>query len=393
LPSSAAQAPFPAMRIASRRVLLADGSVRPARLTVEGGIITEIETRAGEAEVELEELLLAPGLVDIHGDAFERQIMPRPGVLIDLGVALLETDRQLVANGITTAFHGITWSWEPGLRGTATGRALIELLGEARPALAAEHRVHVRYELHNLAGLDELVELVERGAVDLLAFNDHTPAILAGAADDHANTGYARRALVPLAEFNDLARQAAARHPECEGATAKLAERCRAAGVGLLSHDDGSPAERDRFRGLGAGICEFPKNRATAAHARQAGDAVVMGAPNILRGRSHLGWLSALEAIEADLCDVLASDYYYPALLQAPFRLAAAGMLPLARAWQLVAGNAARAAGLEDRGTIEIGMRADLVAVADDCGLPPRAVAGWRAGRPVYRCAQMADRS
>src|SRR5262249_61125076 len=62
-------------------------------------------------------LLVLPGLVDIHGDAFERQLMPRPGVAFDADVALMETDRQLVANGITTAFHAVTWSWEPGLRG------------------------------------------------------------------------------------------------------------------------------------------------------------------------------------------------------------------------------------------------------------------------------------
>ncbi len=70
-------------------------------------------------------LLVLPGIIDIHGDAFERQMMPRPGVDFPIDVALFESDRQAIANGITTVFHGVTWSWEPGPPGFGNPRAML----------------------------------------------------------------------------------------------------------------------------------------------------------------------------------------------------------------------------------------------------------------------------
>ena len=128
------------MLIRSRRIVSPDGAVRPGNLRIEDGMIVEVDTEDGEDQRDVGDLLVAPGLVDIHGDAFERQLMPRPGVMIDLEVALLDTDRQLASNGITTTFHGITWSWEPGLRSVATGRAMIDALDRLGPALIVEHR-------------------------------------------------------------------------------------------------------------------------------------------------------------------------------------------------------------------------------------------------------------
>jgi alpha-D-ribose 1-methylphosphonate 5-triphosphate diphosphatase len=371
-------------RLSAERVILADGRVVPATLSIEKGQIVEIAEGEVPGATALGPVLLAPGLVDFHGDAFERQLMPRPGVMFDVGVAMLETDRQLIANGITTAFHGLTWSWEPGLRSLRTGKAVIDMLERAGPVLAADHRIHVRYEIFNLDGLDLLLELIGGGRVGLVAFNDHTPVMAEGASKPTANIGYAHRAQTTREAFNELALGAHARSAEVEPGIQRLAAACRQAGIAMLSHDDASPEERARYRALGARLCEFPKNRETARDARRHGEPVIMGSPNILRGRSHLGWLSALEAVEADLCTVLASDYYYPAMLQAPFRLAAQGVLPIAEAWRLVAEHPAAAAGLGDRGAIATGRRADLIAIAETDGPAPRVVAAWRQGRRVY---------
>ena len=375
----------PAWALAAERVLLADGRIRPAVLTIERGRISEIGKAApkGLPLVEAGPLLLTPGLVDLHGDAFERQLMPRPGVLFDLPLAMLDTDRQLAANGITTAFHGLTWSWEPGLRSVATGRAVAAFLARHRAALLVEHRLHVRFELFNLEGLEELSGLIRAGQAHLVAFNDHTPGMAAAALEPTGNIGHAYRALVSREEFNRRALAMYARAAEVPAAITALAAVCRETGLPMLSHDDASPEVRRRFRGLGATICEFPTNLATAQEARAHGEHVVMGAPNVLRGKSHLGWLSALEAVEAGVATVLASDYFYPALLQAPFRLATRNGWSLGEAWALVAANPARAAGLTDRGTIAPGQRADLAAIADDRGLPPRCMGLWRGGLPI----------
>jgi alpha-D-ribose 1-methylphosphonate 5-triphosphate diphosphatase len=151
----------------------------------------------------------------------------------------------------------------------------------------------------------------------------------------------------------------------------------------MASHDDDSIGARDMFRELGARICEFPMAEAVAEAARAAGDAVVMGSPNVVRGRSHLGWASAARLAEAGLCTVLASDYFYPAMLRAPFILAARGVLDLAAAWRLVSANPAAACGLADRGIIATGRRADLLLVAAEAGRP-RLVATIAAGRIAW---------
>ena len=108
----------------------------------------------------------------------------------------------------------------------------------------------------------------------------------------------------------------------------------------MLSHDDDTPAMRRRFARMGVDIAEFPVNEETARDAAEAGDFIVFGAPNVVRGGSHTGWTRAADMIAKGLCSVLASDYYYPAQLLAAFRLAADGVLPLARAWDLISAGA-----------------------------------------------------
>ena len=109
-------------------------------------------------------LLLLPGIVDIHGDAFERQMMPRPGVDVALDIALIDSDRQVIANGITTVFHGVTWSWEPGLRGADNARDILSTIEALRPQLAADTRFHLRHETFNLEAEAEVVRLGRRRA-------------------------------------------------------------------------------------------------------------------------------------------------------------------------------------------------------------------------------------
>ena len=117
-------------------------------------------------------LLVLPGIVDIHGDAFERQMMPRAGVHFPIETALLETDRQAVANGITTVFHGVTWSWEPGLRGPDNTRAILTALEGLQSSFAADTRFHLRHEIYNLDAEEEITAWLATGRVDALAFND-----------------------------------------------------------------------------------------------------------------------------------------------------------------------------------------------------------------------------
>jgi alpha-D-ribose 1-methylphosphonate 5-triphosphate diphosphatase len=159
----------------------------------------------------------------------------------------------------------------------------------------------------------------------------------------------------------------------------------------MASHDDATVAIRAAFRARGARICEFPVGEAVGRAARAAGDAVVMGSPNVVRGCSHLGWASAEAMVAAGVCSVLTSDYHYPSLLHAPFLLAQRGVLGLARAWGLVSASPAAVAGLADRGVIAEGRRGDLAVVAVEDGRP-RLVATMARGRPAHLTAEAWDR-
>jgi len=163
------------LEIYNARVLLAEDQVELCPFLIEGGHFVHIGDGAGKGRRRLnaQGLLALPGMVDLHGDSFERQIMPRPGIFFDTRLGVFETDRQMVSNGITTAYHGITYSWEPGLRSTRSARAFIECLDLERSSLACDTRVHLRFETFNVGGINEIAGWIERGKIDVLAFNDH----------------------------------------------------------------------------------------------------------------------------------------------------------------------------------------------------------------------------
>ena len=154
---------------------LLGGEFADTSLRIENGEIAAAGARHGRAALGLDAsgLKVLPGIIDLHGDAFERQMMPRPGVDFPVDVALADSDRQAVGNGITTVFHATTWSWEPGLRGADNARLLLEAIEAMRPQLAADTRFHLRQETYNLDAEAEISQWLSDGRIDLFAFNDH----------------------------------------------------------------------------------------------------------------------------------------------------------------------------------------------------------------------------
>jgi len=371
---------------------LLGGEFAETSLFIEGGNIQEIGASPvhGAIELDARNLLVLPGIVDLHGDAFERQMMPRPNVDFPIDIALVDSDRQVIANGITTVFHAATWSWEPGLRCGDNAQKLLEAIETLRPKLAADTRFHLRHETYNLDAEEQIGEWLARRRVDLFAFNDHTGNTLT-----LLNKPNKRRSMVERTElsgeaFDELVHHVLSRADAVPASISRLARIARDAGVRMLSHDDESPSMRRAFRAQGVAIAEFPVNEETAREAAAAGDAIVFGAPNVVRGGSHTGWTRASDMIEKGLCSVLASDYYYPAPLLAAFRLAADKVLPLGKAWDLISAAPAKAAGLADRGTLAKGQRADILLVDNTLPMRPRIVAVIAGGRPV--CMTDADR-
>ncbi len=375
------------LRITGGRVLLRSDGEQNVDLLLEDGRIAGIDRDTRAPVLDARGLLVLPGIVDIHGDAFERQLQPRPGVGFAPDIALHDTEAQLLANGITTAFHGVTLSWEPGLRSLPAWRSLLDAL-EAR-RWTCDMRVHLRWEAYNLEALDTALADIAAGRVHLLAFNDHTPPILHKIKDPVAGAKYSDRAGMKLDEFRILAEQVGARAPDVPDALDQIAVAAREAGLPMASHDDATIDTRQAFRARGARICEFPMAEEVGQEARSAGDWVVMGCPNVVRGGSHLGWASAARMAEAGICNVLSSDYFYPAMLRAAMVLVGRGEFDLPRAWDLISGNPAAAVGLADRGAIAEELRADIIVVDPTV---QRVVVTIAAGRIAFLSAEGAAR-
>lgn len=367
--------------------VLAETPVR-ADLVTDGATIAGLDgaAPAGALRLDATGLHVLPGIVDCHGDAFERHIMPRPGVSFAIDLALRDADRAVLASGITTAFHGVTWSWEPGLRGAENARLLVERIAALAPELGADTRFHLRHETFNLDAEAEIADWLGTGRVGVLAFNDHTGGILKARNRPDKIAKMVERTGLTHEDFMALVENVWNRREEVPGSIERLAAAARAAGIPVMSHDDMTPQMRRWYRGLGVAVAEFPINEATTREAAAHGEAIVFGAPNVVRGGSHIDCPAAAEMVRAGLCTILASDYYYPALPLAPFILAREGAASFAAAWRLVSQGPAEALGLTDRGVIAPGKRADLVLMAPEP--QPRIVATIAGGKLVHLADQ-----
>ena len=357
------------MILVGGRVLFPDGTLETVDVHIAGGRISHDPPSGDALRIDCEGLHVLPGLVDVHGDAFELELHPRPRVDIPFSIAMTSVDRQLLTNGITTAFHGLTLSWEPGARSLDAGRRFMDAMHEMRPRLVADHRIQLRWETFAHDAIGDIAVWLEREPKPAVAFNDHTTSTLEKIeAGTHAKLEqWAQRAGVSVDDYVVCVREVANRKPQVASMIESVAELGRRNGAVLLSHDEREVAERTTNRTLGITVCEFPLSAEVAGDAKANGEHVIMGGPNVIRGGSHTGAMSAEDAIRDGLCSVLASDYYYPSLFHAAQRLVERGVLDLAHAWRLISTNAAEAMGLADRGTLAPGKRADIV-VADCTG-------------------------
>ncbi|MDC0738258.1 alpha-D-ribose 1-methylphosphonate 5-triphosphate diphosphatase [Cognatishimia sp. SS12] len=337
--------------------ILADGHMQPGEIGLAEGKLTA----AGHGRsVDLSGYWVLPACVDIHGDGFERHLAPRRGAMKDLGQGLISMDAELASNGIGTATLAQFFSWEGGMRGPDFAARF--LAAHAKADLLTETLVQLRFETHLLKEYAAFEELVAAFSVPYVVFNDHLPhAALAKGKRPPRLTGQALKSgrspenhLAMLQALHD-------QRDEVPAALAALAARLSARGLRLGTHDDATAQDCDAARALGANLAEFPETHLAAEATRAAGGHIILGAPNVVRGGSHSGNVSAVDLIADGLCDALASDYHYPALKQAAFALSDPGVLPFAAAWHLVSGGPASLLGLADRGEINVGARADLV--------------------------------
>jgi alpha-D-ribose 1-methylphosphonate 5-triphosphate diphosphatase len=310
------------------------------------------------------------GFIDIHSDYIENMAAPRPTCLMDFQMSVRETEKQLIAHGITTMFHSLSlfkdseYKRKP-IRDPENVRKFIDLIDRTQASqYLIRHRFHARFEIDNLTEIDKLKGYIEEKKVQLLSFMDHSP----GQGQYRDLTVY--REMVK--SYNDVDDELIAdmisRHQAKEKVTIdgmrEIAELARKNGIPIASHDDDTVEKLELVQSLGVTISEFPITMEIAQKAKAQGMLTMAGAPNILLGGSHSGNLSAAEAIKASNIDILCSDYYPPALLHAVFALHERYGLKLVDVFKLVTLNPAKAVGMDQEiGSIKEGKKADLLII------------------------------
>lgn len=350
------------------RLVLPD-AVQTGSLSVEAGRIAGFGASNSSLPqaIDLEGDFLMPGFIEVHTDNFERHLMPRPKVQWAEMPALLAHDAEIAAAGITTVFDalGVGDADHESLRGTAWDAVLQTLDAcTAENVLRADHHLHVRCELpaHNTIDLFQPFHGHER--LSLISLMDHTPGQRQWEDLEHARIYYTGKKGWSQEKFeHQVAHAERLQAQYAEPHRDYFVDYCREHGIALASHDDTTVAHVEQAYAEGASMSEFPTTLAAAQAARERGLLTVMGGPNVVRGGSHSGNVAAADLARHGLLDILSSDYVPGSLLSAVLRLVADDILSLPEAVAIVSRNPARATGLDDRGAIEPGLRADLVQV------------------------------
>ncbi|MFY0680867.1 MAG: alpha-D-ribose 1-methylphosphonate 5-triphosphate diphosphatase [Thalassovita sp.] len=370
------------LTLTGAEVLLPDG-LAVTELSICGG---QIVSQSQPKQVDLRGFQVLPGIIDIHGDGFERHLAPRRGVMKDLREGLSSAENELAANGITTAYLAQFWSWEGGMRGPDFARRFLQALQEY-DGLGTDLRAQLRFEYAMIDDYAEVEALIAAHGIDYVVFNDHLPhAALSKGKKPPRLTGQALKGGRSPEAHLALMQVLFARFDAAKDAVSGLSQRLAKQGRYLGSHDDATGAQRAAWRAQGVEISEFPETREAAEAAFDTGGSVVLGAPNVVRGGSHSGNISAAELVEQGLCSALASDYHYPAPRQAALVLAQSIGLP--QAWALLSSGPAAVLGLQDRGEVSLGKRADLI-ILDGQG---RLGCTMAAGRITYLSGEVAAR-
>lgn len=372
---------------ANARLVLADEIVS-GHVTVTDGTITAIGT--GTVPAGAEDMggdYLLPGLVELHTDHVEGHLAPRPKVRWNPLAAMLAHDAQIAASGITTVFDSLrVWPDKKAVGMDGDAPLLIAALEAARAAdaLRAEHFIHLRCEIPTDTVVEDAEAILKKTPVHLISLMDHTPGQRQFATIDQFRSYYMKKSGISAEEMDVIVTSRLDFHARyARDNRAGLVALAHAHGCVVASHDDGTPEHVAEAIGDGVAIAEFPTTEEAARLSHEAGIRVLMGAPNLVRGGSHTGNVSAESLARGGRLDILSSDYVPSSLLWAAFDLTRrVPSIALPEAVRMVTKTPAEVAGLADRGEIAIGRRADLVRVAL-AGEMPVVKGVWREGRRV----------
>jgi alpha-D-ribose 1-methylphosphonate 5-triphosphate diphosphatase len=374
------------LSIRNARIVLADEVVEGSVL-VRDGIIAAIDRGPSQVGEDFEGEYLIPGLVELHTDHYENHYRPRPGVTWHAIAALQAHDAQIAGAGITTVFDAVRLGSDPEVGDISDDvTAQVDAIAQAdrEDRLRAEHLVHLRCELPTADVIEQFEANFEKPVVKLASLMNHTPGARQYVTLDHYIAYYKKRMRFSDAEMAQFIADRQHEHDlYAQKSHDAILAKGREIGLAFASHDDATPAHVEEAVRDGVVIAEFPTTIEAARAAHAAGLAVLMGGPNVVRGKSHNGNISAAELAREGVLDVLSSDYVPFSLMIAAFQLPdRVDTVTLPQSVAMVTRNPAHAAHLDDRGEIAVGKRADLVRVRKADSAP--VVRGvWRQGRRV----------
>ncbi len=364
-----------AWMITNAEVITPTEVLSPGFVWVEGTKIREIgqweegmylPEREGLQVLDAKGAIVMPGIIDIHTDAMDMEIIPRPGADIPIAIAARELERKMSACGITTVFHSLHLGYESAETHSRSKYSRNEVFAEvsrmaAGPTLL-HNKIHLRFELSGIKAYEECLALLEGGSISLLSVMDHTPG-----QGQFNKTNFKAHILSQGKSESEFEEELALRlsRPKVEGEQlSQLIDLALELGIAVASHDDDSIEKVDNMLALGVQICEFPITMEAAAHASSMGMHVAGGASNVLRGGSLSGNLRIAEAVTQGAVGILCSDYYPASILHSIFRLHRAYGLSLPDAVNLASLHPAQATGLAGvTGSLEEGKEADLLVV------------------------------
>ena len=347
---------------------------------IEGSKIVKISRKAFHLDqnhsditmIDAQDAYVMPGMIDMHSDAIEKEIQPRPNTLFPVNMAFYELEKKLVCSGITTMYHALCLSDEWGVRDSETVVGIIESINRLKSIRTMiDHRIHLRYEMTYLDGLDILEKLINCGSIDFMSYMDHTPG-----QGQFKNTEELKKFTMQSygkkeKDIDDFVVRTLGYQDMIDWPRLKsVAVMAKDKGIRLAFHDDDTHDKIKTLLECQGVISEFPINLETAVFARRKGLHVCVGAPNIVRGKSHSNNMRAIDAINNNAADIVCSDYLPSAMLPAVFNIANDGE-PLPEAVKMVSLNPAKALGIDDYvGSIEEGKQADLLIVELHQGYP-----------------------
>jgi alpha-D-ribose 1-methylphosphonate 5-triphosphate diphosphatase len=352
------------------QIILHDRVITPGWIALDNAVITAYgelpvpPEHVSASMIDLQGAYVMPGIIDIHCDIIEKMVQPRPGVMLDTGLALHVTDRLLLSSGVTCEFHSLSLDdAEFGVRNDEFVRDFIMRINESQSTLI-RHLVHARVEISSTRGTDTLAKIIAEPVVKLVSIMDHSPGQGQYVSDESFRFYVAKTTGRNDSEIDEIIAHKKFQRQFIPDRINTVVDLCRQYHIPIATHDDDTVAKIAEWNRLNIRISEFPTTMIAAHAAHQSGMLVGMGAPNVLRGKSSGGNLSARNALIDGVVDWLCADYYPSALLPAAFLISQLGIYTLPEAIALITANPAKAVGMQDTlGQIAVGMHADLCIV------------------------------